>query len=454
MTGHAPSSKLAEQAACRVGLSFSASRKGAVASAIDRLMARRGIGDSRSFLDRLGLDDDLTDEVIAAITVGETHFFRGADQFRLIRQTIVPELRRRQSEGFPVRIWSVGCATGEEPYSLAILCDEEGLLDDVRITAADVSRRALATAKTAEYGEWSLRNTDSELRERYFTSREGRFRLNERLRRQVDFAHLNLGADELPAPERGLGDFDLILCRNVLVYLDASALRRIARQLLACLTDGGWLLTAPTDPPLWKYAPFETSITPTGVVYRRVTAHPRTPKCSTSRIGSVQGRTRKPVAHVSATRACLADRRNTLGDNAVKAIARQIRSHFARGETCEAARLAAQAVESHPLSAELHFLQGLSYMAHGETDAAAAALRRVVYLDGTLAAAQFFIGICIKDSDPQAALRSLENALLFCLSRPPRERVALMSGVTAEDLAKRARREIGKIWRRPGSEHL
>ncbi|MDK1490893.1 CheR family methyltransferase [Sinorhizobium sp. 7-81] len=454
MTGRAPSPNLAEQAAHRVGLSFPASRKGAIASAIARLMVRRGIGDSRTFLDRLGLDEDLTDDAVAAMTVGETHFFRDPAQFQLIRQTILPELRRRRSDGAPARIWSLGCATGEEPYSLAILCDEEGLLENVRISAADISRRALVTAKAAEYGEWSLRNTDHKLRKRYFTSCEERFRLHERLRRQVEFTQLNLGTDELPAPERNLADFDLILCRNVLVYLDAIAVRRIARQLFACLVDGGWLLTAPTDPPLWQYAPFETSITPAGVIYRHMMAHSDTSKRSISRVTSVQCQTKNPLARVPPARACVADARKTLGDNAVEAITRQIRSRSDMGETRDAARLAAQAVESHPLSAELHFLQGLSQMTHGETDAAAAALRRVIYLDSDLAAAQFFLGVCLKDSDPQAALRALENALLFCLSRPQRERVALMSGATAGHLAERARREIGKIRWHPGSEGL
>ncbi|AFL51584.1 chemotaxis protein methyltransferase CheR [Sinorhizobium fredii] len=452
MTGHALPSKLADEVACRVGLSLPTSRKGAVASAIGRVMARRDIDDSSLFLNRLGLDQDLTDDVIAAITVGETYFFRDPDQFQLISQAILPELRRRRPDGSLVRIWSIGCATGEEPYSLAILCDEEGLLQDVRISAADVSRKALAAAKAAEYGEWSLRNTDRKLKDRYFTSGEGRFRLNERLRRQVDFAHLNLGAVDLPAPERGLADFDLILCRNVLVYLDASTVRRIARQLFACLADGGWLLTAPTDPPLWKYAPFETSITPAGVVYRRMIAHGDTPGGSISGVAPIPCQSKRPVAHVSAPRACVTDEQKTPDDKALKAIARQIRSRYDMGETREAQRLAAQAVQSHPLAAELHFLQGLSQMADGQTDAAAAALRRVVYLDGNMAAAQFLLGVCLMHSDPQASRRAFENVLHFCLSRPPRERVALMSGATAGDLAERARREIGKVRRGWGSE--
>ncbi|APG92239.1 CheR family methyltransferase [Sinorhizobium americanum] len=450
MTGHALPSKLADEVACRVGLSVPASRKGSVASAIARIMARRGIDDSSLLLLRLGLDQDLADDVIAAVTVGETHFFRDPEQFQLIRQEILPELTRR-TDGGPTRIWSVGCATGEEPYSLAILCDEEGLSEEVRICAVDISRRALGTARAAEYGEWSLRNTDSKLKERYFTACEDRFRLNDRLRRQVDFAVLNLGEADLPAPERGLADFGLILCRNVLVYLDASKVRRIARQLFACLADGGWLLTAPTDPPLWKYAPFETGITPAGVVYRRMIVHRGVRKSPTSGIVSAQGQPKKPVTRTAAAQACVTDAQKAPGDQASRAIARNIRARYDMGETREAACLAAQAIESHPLSAELHFLQGLSQLADGETDAAAAALRRVVYLDSTLSAAQFFLGICLQHSDPEASLRALENVLQSCLSRPPQERVSLMANATAGDLVERARREIGKIRRPLGS---
>ncbi|WP_027998868.1 CheR family methyltransferase [Sinorhizobium arboris] len=452
MTRHASPSKLAEEVACKVGLSFPASRKSTVAAAIRRIMEQHGLGDSQTLLVRLGLDQDLADDAIAAITVGETHFFRDPEQFQLIRQEILPELRRRRPVGRVLRIWSLGCATGEEPYSLAILCEEEGALEEVRISAADVSRKALAAATTAEYGEWSLRNTDPDVRRRCFTSFDGRFRLNEGLRRQVGFTHLNLGHDALPAPERGLADFDLILCRNLLVYVDASAIRRIARQLFSCLAAGGWLLTAPTDPPLWKHAPFETSITPGGVVYRRTTAAGGSRKTVTAPFSVLERPTGKAPLRAPRGRPCVTGTPDAHASDPAKLIAGKIHERLDRGESREAAHLARQGVESHPLSAEVHFVEGLCHVANGENDAGAAAFRRVVYLDSTLAAAQFFLGVCLKESDQQAALRAFGNTLAWCLSRPPGERVALMPEATAEELAKRARREIGQIQRRMGSK--
>ncbi|MQW87750.1 protein-glutamate O-methyltransferase CheR [Sinorhizobium saheli] len=259
----------ASRVADKIGLSFPASRRQAVAGAIRRVMARRHIDDARLLLDQIGARQDLTDELVDEVTVGETCFFRGPAQFRLVRHTILPELRRRQAEGVDIRIWSAGCATGEEPYSLAILCEEDGLSGEVRIAASDISRKALADAMEADYGEWSLRNTGGYLKDRYFRRHGTRFRLRRELAERVRFTSVCLGTDTLPAPEKGLADFDLILCRNVLVYLDAAAVRRIARQLFDCLAAGGWLTTAPADPPLWKLAPFETLTTAAGVVYRR-----------------------------------------------------------------------------------------------------------------------------------------------------------------------------------------
>jgi chemotaxis protein methyltransferase CheR len=263
---HAVSGAVAEQVARKIGLSVAASRKPALASAIHRVMTRHGIDDASILRDRIGADYDLKEQLLDETTIRETHFFRDPAQFDLLRHTILPQLHRRPRDA-PARIWSAGCASGEEPYSLAMLCEEDGHC--VEIAASDICRKALAEAAEAEYGEWSLRNMGEYLKRRYFLKCGNRYRLRPDLVRRVNFTKVSLGFDKLPAPTEGLADFDLILCRNLLVYLDADDVARISRQLFACLAEGGWLLTAPSDPPLWKHARFETSITHAGVVYRK-----------------------------------------------------------------------------------------------------------------------------------------------------------------------------------------
>ncbi|MCT7374369.1 CheR family methyltransferase [Chelativorans salis] len=253
----------------KVGLSVPASREKAVVSAIRCAMEKRGIEDGTRFMDQIGRDQDLTDEIVAEATVGETYFFRDPSQFEVIRNFVLPSLLCERPENAPIRVWSAGCSTGEEPYSLAILAEEEGLADRISIIATDVSRRALKKAREAEYGEWSLRNGGMPFLKRYFARRGDDFRLERRLARRVSFHRHSLGVDDVPSPKTGIAAFDLILCRNVLIYLETGAARRVARQLYDCLSEGGWLLFGPSDPPLWKYAPFETVITPAGVICQR-----------------------------------------------------------------------------------------------------------------------------------------------------------------------------------------
>ncbi len=117
---------VASRVADKIGLSFPDSRRQAVAGAIRRVMARRHIDDARLLLDQIGARQDLTDELVNEVTVGETCFFRGPVQFQLVRQTILPELRRRQAAGAQIRIWSAGCATGRSPIPLPFSVNRMG----------------------------------------------------------------------------------------------------------------------------------------------------------------------------------------------------------------------------------------------------------------------------------------------------------------------------------------
>lgn len=264
--GASISDAVAAEIARQIRLSFATSRSPALIAAVQRVMSRHSIADPHLLRNRIAADDALQEEILDEATVRETRFFRNSKQFELLRHEILPRLCRPSADA-PARIWSAGCASGEEPYSLAILCAEDGY--PVRISASDISMKALAEAVDAEYGEWSLRDMGEYMKRRYFLQCDDRYRLTPDVARSVRFTKLSLGFDRLPAPERGLAGFDLILCRNVLVYLDAADVMRIAGELFACLAEGGWLLTAPTDPPLWRYAPFQTATTRAGLVYRK-----------------------------------------------------------------------------------------------------------------------------------------------------------------------------------------
>ncbi|MDE2258962.1 MAG: protein-glutamate O-methyltransferase CheR, partial [Betaproteobacteria bacterium] len=157
------------------------------------------------------------------LTVGETYFFREKRSLEIFEEQILPELVRARGETERhLRIWSAGCCTGEEPYSIAMLLDR--LIPDLKkwnvtILATDINPQFLRKAVLGVYGEWSFRNMPSWLKEQYFKRREnGRFEIQPRIRKMVTFSYLNLAEDAYPSLVNNTNAMDVIFCRNVLMY--------------------------------------------------------------------------------------------------------------------------------------------------------------------------------------------------------------------------------------------
>lgn len=220
-------------------------------------------------------------ELVEHLTVGETYFLRDAAQVRAIRDTILPEVAARRLNERRLRVWSAGCSTGEEIYSMAILVSESGLFRDwdVALLGTDVNRESLRRAREARYSQWSFRATPERTRERYFESSEAEWRLIDRIRRMARFAWLNLGADPfMPAAT----DCDVILCRNVTIYFDDGATQRLYGALISALAPGGWLVLGPSDPLPSDRGGLERIDVPEAVLWRRIKTPskvepPRTP---------------------------------------------------------------------------------------------------------------------------------------------------------------------------------
>jgi chemotaxis protein methyltransferase CheR len=205
--------------------------------------------------------------VIGAVTIGETNFFRQPGWFAQLEQQILrPALEGRESKR--LRIWSAGCATGEEAYSLAMLVDR--LLPkngdwDIGITGTDINLAFLGEARAATYREWALREVDEATRERHFRKTEsGRFELLPATRDRVSFEPLNLcGNGGLPS------GVDLIICRNVLMYLAPERQRAIAQRLIASLAPGGWLATAPAEANAEWFLPLTPVNVPSAIFFHK-----------------------------------------------------------------------------------------------------------------------------------------------------------------------------------------
>jgi chemotaxis protein methyltransferase CheR len=247
------------------GLIFPEYRRTELQQALERALPRDP--DAEKLRRLLNSDGDAREALIAELTVGETYFLRDANQFALVR-SLLPALAAARAP-LPVRVWSAGCASGEEPYSVAIVAEQLGLGDRVTVVGTDLSRVRLAQARRGVYRTWSLRGVDPAVVDRFFEARGSTFHLRPQIRERVDFRYLNLAEDRFPSLTAGLWGMDLVLCRNVLIYFDRPTIERVARRLVDTLSEDGWLVLGASDPPIAEIIDVETKLTRHGLAYRR-----------------------------------------------------------------------------------------------------------------------------------------------------------------------------------------
>jgi chemotaxis protein methyltransferase CheR len=238
-----------------------------------------------SCLQNARTDSEVWNDLIKKVTVGETYFFRDSNTIEALRRHILPDLIARHQTDRTLRLWSAGCATGEEPYTLAILLRQ--IVSDidrwkVLILATDINRQALSQAIAGRYRAWSFRETDPVFQSTYFTPDGDIFTLAPAVRKMVTFAYHNLAEDNYPSPTNQTSNLDLILCRNVTIYLPTSLISDIANRFYQCLSNGGWLIVGPSETHLEIYRQFQTIYFHRATAYQRIPCIPAFPKLQTT----------------------------------------------------------------------------------------------------------------------------------------------------------------------------
>ena len=206
---------------------------------------------------------------VESLTTHETYFFREPSQLKAFCEELVPLLEKRNARTRRLRLWSAGCSSGEEAYTLAMLLKDSRRFDDwdVEVYGTDISRRVLAVARRAEYGPSALRATSADLLERFFVPvGNNRVRVRDEVRTWVSFGHHNLldetGSQLVPR-------MDVVFCRNVMIYFDQAARRRVLRIVRDRLVPGGYLLLGHSENLLNLGADFELVHLRGDLVYRR-----------------------------------------------------------------------------------------------------------------------------------------------------------------------------------------
>ena len=421
----------------RTGIAIPANRRADAETGVYRAMKAAGYADADLFYIAARHEDSVFAHLVDHLTVGETYFFRDYAQFDEIRTRILPDLRAARGGDFNLRAWSAGCASGEEAYSLAMLMAEEQ--QRATILATDISHRALAKVVRGVYGPWSFRGHGQKAKSHCEPAGQ-QFSVPAALRSALLVRHLNLATDSFPSLHSGTVALDLILCRNVLMYFDESTIAVVARKLHESLGTDGWLITAPSDPPLWPYVPFETVLSGAGVLYLKTAkpAETRAPLPTPER-----ARSRPPRPETSKSKPRAQRRPAVVRLSTHDAMTSEIRTKADRGDISGALATAESGLAHFPTSTELHYLLAISLLAADRDVEAIAALRRVIYLDPSLAIAHFVMGTLLtRAGEHGRARRAFKRVQALCKMRAADEAVPLTDGERAEQLAAAAAAHI------------
>ena len=425
------------------GLIFPASRRGALEQALRRAMARAGLQDLGAYLARLEADRDLLDDVAGDLTVGESYFFRSPEQFDLIAEAVLRGTRASRGDR-PLRLWSAGCAAGEEAYTLAILLHQRGLAGQAHILATDLSRASLEKARRARYSRWALRGVPEGIVAAYFRRTGDEFDLAPAIRDLVEFRYLNLAADTYPSLAAGVWGLDLVVCRNVLIYFDAETVKRVVGRFLDCLGDDGWLLLGPSDPPIAERVRCEVVVTRAGLLYRRADTLVA-PEVAQP---SVEWRLAEPAVvdlAPSTTPGPPQQRTDPSLDGEPPKVssADVVRELANAGRLEEAGRACAAALDRERYSAELAYLHAILLAEARRTPEAVTAARRALYLDRGLTVAHLALGAALaRTRDTRGARRAFRNAANLLAAMPPDAVVPCSDGERAGRLVEMARAHL------------
>jgi len=255
----------------RCGLWFSPESRFVLERRLARRVRELDLGSFSAYFYQLrssATDDGEIGALIDELTTNETYFLRERSQLNALVSEILPEwVARRRRHGGPVSIWSAGCSSGEEPYSIVMLARDAGFEPGrhFRVYASDVSRRVLQAARRGVYRTSAFRETEEELRRKHFTEKDGVWRINDEIKRHVVFTRANLVE---AAKSWVLGAMDVILCRNVIMYFDTATRRRVVQSFADKLNAGGYLLLGHAESLIQVSNAFELRHLRSDLVYR------------------------------------------------------------------------------------------------------------------------------------------------------------------------------------------
>jgi chemotaxis protein methyltransferase CheR len=484
-----------------MGLHFTCERLPELERKMTSLGSQAGFPDVEKYLLWLmsaPLSREQLETLARTLTIGETYFLRDPRSYQVLEEELLPKLiAARRASDKSLRIWSAGCSSGEEPYSIAILLSR--LIPDIaswKITllATDINPLALERGRRGVYSQWSFRNAPRWLMD-YFTKRkDGRFEIVPRIRKMVRFSHLNLADEGVLAASDGTNKMDIIFCRNVMLYFDAALIEKTMARFHAALNDTGWLFVGPTEvdhrtvkgfscrhyggafvlskastqqeaagtrwpailphgqesaaPAEKSAAAFPIELPPASV------AKPSAAPALVPSFGSASPEENEsgakemlgPSGYAEALDLYQAGRYQQAADRALSsldageerasALALGARAYANIGRFDEARECCEKAIVCDRLSAQNHYLLSIILEQQGDTAGAVRSLKHALYIDHDYLLAYFALGNLYRQCGEQSeSERNFANALRLLEKRHPHEVLPEAEGMTAGRLA-------------------
>ena len=429
----------------RCGLRFDDSQRASLSASVAARMEHLGLVREGDYLDRLrgdagGIVEAELRNLLNLVTVTETCFFRDASQFRLLREHILPTLMsersRRPNSSKRIRIWSAGCSSGEEAYSIAITLDAMGLFQrcpdwSIEIIATDLNTMALDQARRGVYTERAVRNVEGRLLDDYFVRDGKTFALSEGIKARVTFEFGNLTKTPMPST----GPQDIVFCKNVAIYFHPDVTRKLLEGLHGTLAPDGYLLLGHAE-SLWQVSDDFTLVEHDRVFcYRKSSRVARAPAISepvvsksvVSGFSRISAKVRlKADTTVDRYDFCLNAFRAGEWDVAEAALIALVAScptfvpgllllggvYVHRGRFDDAVAQAETVLKVSDLEPRAHLLLGMIAARRQRQGEALQSLRRALYLDDSLALGHVWLGNLYRErGDIARACREYENVV-------------------------------------------
>lgn len=410
--------RLKSHIVARTGLHYYQNKSEDLASRIARRFSATGAKDCSSYLSALersnGAQNEL-DLLVIELTIGETYFFRHPEQFDAFRKIILPKVLEKNQSRKSLRIWCAGCSTGAEPYTISIILKREFKLQtagwSIQILGTDINRNFLNRATEGNFDDWHLRSTNDDMKRSCFEKINGSWSIRPEFKQGLSFQAHNLVSDSFPPS--GSGFFDIIFCRNVMIYFDRKTMSEILERFERCMNEGAWLLLGYAEISSDQYKPFVAVPVSSGIIFQKKKAEAVPPAAPLDfKILNFEIPSSAPSVAPSPPSS-----EPSTATESLEVTYHKCQELAAAGEYAAAIQMIDRMIQHDPFATKAHYLRGLAFSQLGKYPDAEQALRKAVYLDRNFILAHYHLALVYQQLGQVEKLkRHLNNALALAQS--------------------------------------